>query len=203
MRTEAAREEIGGPQRDRSTRIRALAEHPLGPGLLFLFAAAEASVFPAPTEALLAALGVLRPRRAWLLGGVTIAGGLVGALAAYAMGAAFYEGLALPLLEWYGLLPRVETLGALYARNLFGALATSGFTPIPYMLYTLSAGAFEVPLGTFLLGALVGRTAKYLLIAAAARWLGPPLRAMARRSLPLLAGAMLLGGLLALWLFSR
>ncbi|HEX2091876.1 MAG TPA: hypothetical protein VHG28_05705 [Longimicrobiaceae bacterium] len=162
-------------------------EHPLGPVLLFVFAVAEACLFPAPTEALFLALAVGRPRRSPRLAAVATAGGVVGAGIGYGFGASFFERVGRPVLEWYGLLPRFDAVGALYRDHLFLALATSGYTPVPWVLYTIAAGALGVPLLLFLAGSLVGRGVKYALLGALTWWLGPAVHAFLARHLRLAA----------------
>lgn len=188
------RPDDGAPaEAPREDRLARWAAHPLGPALLFLSAVAEACLFPAPTEGIFLALAVGRPRRSPRLALLAAAGGLVGAAAGYAIGAAFFESVGRPVLDWYGLLPRFESMGALYRGNLFLALATSGWTPIPFVLYTVAAGASGVPLLPFLAGAFAGRALKYAVLAALAWWLGPAVHAFLARHLRL---AMVVAGLL-------
>ena len=181
-------------------RLDRWGEHPLGPALLFLFAALEGSVFPAPTEALFLVLALVRPARSWRMAAVATAGGVAGAAAGYWIGAALFDPVARPLLEGYGLLPRVHSLGEVYRGHLFVALASSGYTPIPFMLYTIAGGAFGVPLLPFLAGAALGRALKYAVLAALAWYLGPAVRGFLERHLRLAMAlaALILVGLLAL-----
>lgn len=175
-------------------------EHPLGPALLALFAALEGSVFPAPTEALFLALALVRPARSWRMAALATAGGVAGAAAGYWIGAALFDPVARPVLEWNGLLPRFHALGEVYRGHLVLALATSGYTPVPFMLYTIAGGAFGVPLLPFLAGAALGRGIKYAVLAVLTWYLGPAVRAFLERHLRLamaLAALVLLGLLLA------
>ena len=152
------------------------AAHPAGPVLLATMAFLEASVFPAPTEPLLVALGLGRPRRVWRLAALATAASLAGALAGYALGGLLFDEVGWPLLARFGGAEAFACVGALYRGGLFPALATSGFTPIPYFAYTLAAGAYGAPLPAFVAGALAGRALKYAAYAGAARLLGPALR---------------------------
>ena len=180
-------------------RLARWAAHPLGPALLFFSAVAEACLFPAPTEAVFLALAVGQPRRSARLAAVAVAGGLVGAALGYWMGAALFERLGRPVLEWYGLLPRFAAMGELYRGSLFAALATSGYTPVPFVLYTIAGGAFRVPLLPFLAGALAGRALKYAVLAGLAWWLGPAVHAFLARHLrwAMLAAVAVAAALLA------
>ena len=178
------------------------AERPGGVLLLVLMAFLEATVFPAPTEAMLLALAVARPRRAWWLGAVAAVASAAGGLIGYHVGLAMYDEVARPVLAARGLLGQTDALGALYRGNAFLALASSGYTPIPYMLYTMVAGALEIPLGTFVGGSLVGRTLKYAPLAAAAYFLGPAARRVVERHAGRIA-AVVVAALLVAFLLSR
>jgi membrane protein YqaA with SNARE-associated domain len=170
------------------SRIERWARHPAGPLLLGLFAVLEACLFPAPTEALLAALSLARPRRTWHLVAIALAGSLLGSLVGYTMG---YH--AQGNLEWAAAgAHRIEALGGRYRDGAFWVLATSGFTPIPYLVYTISGGVYGVPLLPFIAGAIAGRGLKYLLLGILVRAIGPHLR---RRPVLLTATLLLVIGI--------
>lgn len=162
-------------------RVQRLARHRLGLPLLALFTLVEAVVFPAPTEALLAALVMGEPGRAWRVWAVATAGSAAGGVAGYLVGGALYDPLVLPLLRWYGAEGAFATVGALYADNLLPTLLLSGYTPIPYLVYSLGAGAWEVPLGAFAAYAALGRGLKYALLTLLAAAAGPAIAAALRR----------------------
>ena len=185
-------------------RVERWAAHPAGPALLFVFAVLEGCLFPAPTEALQAALGVARPRRAWLLIVVATLGSVTGGLVAYAVGALFFERWGAPLLAERGLADEVARMGATLRDNAALALTTSGYTPVPYLLYGMTAGAVGIPLGTFVLFSVVGRGLKYAFVGVLSRWLGPPLRRLlARRPRETIAAAVVVALLAAVWLWLR
>ena len=152
------------------------ADRPSGPAVLVLLAVLEATVFPAPTEAMLIALALGRPRRAWWLGALAAGGSVAGGLAGYWMGAVFFERFGQSLLASYGLLEHLDAVVSVYRENVFLALATSGYTPIPYLLFTMTGGAFEIPLLTFVTGSLVGRSLKYLPLVVLVYFFGPRVR---------------------------
>lgn len=159
-----------------------LASHPAAPALLFVFAVVEGCVLPAPTEALYAALALARPRRSWVLAAIAAAGSVAGGLIAWMVGAWLYEGVGARVLASYGLLDRVDAVSAAYRQNAALALVTSGYTPVPYVLYGVVAGASGIGLGTFALYSAVGRGVKYAILAGIARAAGPVLRRWMGRS---------------------
>ena len=170
--------------------------------VLVVLALLEATLFPAPTEAMLLALAIARPRRAWWLGAVAAVASAAGGVIGYYMGVALYDEVARPVLASRGLLDQLDALGRLYRGNAFLALASSGYTPIPYMLYTMAAGALDVPLGTFVGGSLVGRALKYAPLAALAYFLGPAARRVVERHAGWVA-AVVVAILIAALLLSR
>jgi membrane protein YqaA with SNARE-associated domain len=149
---------------------------PAGPALLFACAVVEGCLVPAPTEAVFAALAIARPRRAWALGALAAAGSVLGGVIAWHVGASAFDRFGQPLLARYGLTGELDTLGALYRRNAGLALLTSGYTPVPYLLYGIVGGATGVPLGAFVLFSALGRGLKYAVLAGVARLAGPPVR---------------------------
>lgn len=162
-------------------RLLTWADRPAGAAVLVVLALLEATVFPGPTEAMLVALTLARPRRAWafaaLATGASVAGGLIG----YQLGAVFFESVTRPLLASYGLLDQATAVARVYRENALLALATSGYTPIPYLLYTTMAGASGQPVLPFVLGSLLGRALKYVPIAALAYVFGPAVHRLLRR----------------------
>lgn len=141
----------------------------------------EATVFPAPTEALLLALSISRPRRAWWFAALAAAGSVVGGIIGYHLGAVAFSQVGRPLLDALGLAGQLPLVERAYRDNMWIALITSGYTPIPYLLYTMMAGAFSLPLAPFIMGSLLGRTLKYIPLALLAWWLGPAVRLVISR----------------------
>jgi membrane protein YqaA with SNARE-associated domain len=194
-----------GPRKDgdASARWERWARHPAGPALLFVCAVVEGCLFPAPTEAVYAALALARPRRAWALAGVAAAGSVVGGMIGWTFGATLFERVGRPVLGSWGLLERVGAVQALYRDNAALALVTAGYTPIPYLLYGIVAGSAGIPLGTFILFCVIGRGIKYAVLALLASVAGPPIRAWLIRSRTRLAVAAAVGLIAGLFLLLR
>lgn len=181
-----------------SSRLARIATSPLGVIALVALALAEATVFPGPTEAMLVALTLGRRERAAWFATVATMASVVGGVIGYLLGARYYGALVEPLLATYGLGAQVDAARSFYSANVLAALVTSGYTPVPYLLYTAIAGATHVPLPLFVLGSLVGRALKYAPITALAYLLGPGVHRALRRWGPI-AGVVVVG-LLAIYL---
>jgi membrane protein YqaA with SNARE-associated domain len=183
-----------------TTWLLSWGDRPSGVVVLLVLTLLEATIFPAPTEAMLLALCVSQPRRTLWFAGIAALGSLAGGLIGYHLGAYTFTGFGAPVLQWLGFSERLPAVEAAYRANAWVALVTSGYTPIPYMLYTMAAGAFSVPLDTFAVGSLVGRALKYLPIALLAWYLGPAVHRIAARYAAW-AGVLITAGLVAaiLW----
>lgn len=175
------------------------AEHPRAAWALFALAFAESSFFPVPPDVLLIALCLGRPRRALWFAGVCTVGSVLGGLAGYAIGYALYDSVGRPILEFYDLTDRYAQVQALYRRYDVWAVGIAGLTPIPYKVFTVTAGLFEISLVGFLAASIVSRGLRFTLVAALLRLWGEPARAFLDRHLGILTivfAILLIGGFL-------
>jgi membrane protein YqaA with SNARE-associated domain len=153
------------------------AERPGGAWALFFLAMAESSFFPIPPDVLLIALAVGAPRRAFRFAGICALGSVVGGVIGYAIGAGAWQavhGWFIPYLFSEAAFDKVQ---ALYQGNAFLAIATAAFTPIPYKVFTIAAGVFDVPLMTLVVASALGRTGRFVLVAGLIFVFGPQIRA--------------------------
>ena len=161
--------------------VLAWGERGSAPAVLVVLTLLEATVFPAPTEAMLLTLCISRPDRSWAFGLLAATGSVAGGFAGYYLGATLYDEVGGPLIESLGLARYLPAVAAAYRENLWLALGSSGYTPIPYMLYTMTAGAFALPLDSFAAASFIGRALKYIPIAVLAILFGPEVRRILQR----------------------
>jgi len=140
----------------------------------------ESSFFPVPPDVLLAPMTLARPERWWRLAALTTVASVLGGLLGYLIGYAALETVT-PLLHRVGYWGHFETAHDWFARYGFWAIFAAGFTPIPYKVFTIAAGAAHMALLPFTVGAFVGRGARYLLVAGLVRWGGAPIEHQIRR----------------------
>ena len=151
--------------------------HPRAQSALFGLAFAEASFFPVPPDVLLISMCLSCPRRALRYAGVCTAGSVVGGIAGYGIGQGLWhlvESFFFRYLSVFSFTPEnFARVQHAYQENAFLAVFTSGFTPIPYKVFTVAAGVFEISLVVFILASLLGRASRFLLVALLLRWMGP------------------------------
>lgn len=163
------------------------AETPYSTWALFLLALAESSFFPIPPDVLLIALAVAKPGKALTYAGVCSLGSLLGGCIGYLIGYAFMTGLGQRIVEWYGFTDQVAYIGTLFQEYDAWAVAIAGFTPIPYKVFTIAAGMFQINLAVFVIASLVSRSARFFLVAGLIRIFGPSIRAFIDRYFDILA----------------
>jgi membrane protein YqaA with SNARE-associated domain len=172
---------------------------------LFAIAVAESSVFPIPPDVLLIAIVAANTRR-WLQAAVLCtAGSVIGAVIGYSIGAVLMSTLGRRIVEFYQAQQHWDTVVGLYT-GTWGIwfLAAAAFTPIPYKVATIAAGATGMSVVPFVLVSILGRGARFFLVAGLLRMFGAPIRAFIEKhfdALALLFLVLLVGGFVVLrWL---
>lgn len=178
------------------------ADTPQALGALFLIAVVESSVFPIPPDVLLIAI-VASSARLWLRAAALCAiGSVLGAAGGYLIGHAFMATAGQAIVDFYGAQQHWAKVVELYTGEWgIWFLAAAAFTPIPYKVATIAAGATGMALVPFLLVSLVGRAARFFLVAGLLRLFGPAIRRTLERNFDLAALAflvLLVGGFLVL-----
>ncbi len=162
------------------------ADSPYGSLALFILAFVEASFFLVPPDILLIALCVGQARRSLYFAGLCTAGSVLGGIFGYVIGFQLFEIAGRPIIEFYDAAEAFQRVGDLYRDNLVLALGTAGFTPIPYKVFTIAAGAFAVPFVPFVVISAASRGARFFLVAGLIRLFGPQIRSFIDRYFNLL-----------------
>jgi len=178
------------------------ADTPQSMAALFLIALAESSFFPIPPDVLLIAIVAANPRRWIRAAGLCSIGSLIGAVGGYAIGWGLMATVGQRIVDFYSAQRAWDQVVVLY-NGEWGLwfLAGAAFTPIPYKVATIAAGATHLPLAPFLVVSLFGRAGRFFLVAAMLRLFGARIRAALERNFDLAALAffvLLVGGFLAL-----
>lgn len=153
------------------------AETPQALTALFAIALVESSVFPIPPDVLLIAVVAARPA-AWMKAAlICTAGSIIGGAIGYAIGTAFMATAGQAIVDFYDAQPAWDRVVALY-NGEWGVwfLAAAAFTPIPYKVATIAAGATAMPFVPFLVVSTLGRAGRFFLVAAVLRVFGVPVR---------------------------
>lgn len=154
------------------------ADHPHASMALFFISFAEASFFPIPPDVLLLAMAMGAPARALNFAFVCTAGSVLGAIAGYSIGWGLWGSVD---TFFYQYIPGFDAqtfarMAEQFVNNTFITIFTAGFTPIPFKIFTIAAGAAMVPLGLFIAGAVLSRGLRFGLLAGLIMWMGPTVK---------------------------
>lgn len=145
--------------------------HPHAPWYLGSLSFAESSFFPIPPDVMLVPMTLARPGSAWRLALLTTLASVAGGVLGYLIGYLAIEAVEPWIIEWgYG--DGYRTAMAWFDRWGFWAVFLAGFSPIPYKIFTITAGALAMFFPGFLLASVVGRGARFYLVAGLIRWGG-------------------------------
>jgi len=170
-------------------RVLQWGESPYGEWALFFLAFSESSFFPIAPDVLLIALAIAVPRRSFRFALICTCGSVLGGMLGYLIGLEFMDLVGFPVIRFYGLMDKYESVRVLFNRYDALAIAIAGFSPIPYKLFTISGGAFRIDFTTFVLASLASRGARFFLVASLIYMFGRSIRAFIERYFNVLAVA--------------
>jgi membrane protein YqaA with SNARE-associated domain len=161
-------------------RAMAWSRHPHAQWYLGGMSFAESSFFPVPPDVMLAPMCLANPRRAWYFAMLTTLTSVAGGLFGYAIGY-FAIDAVLPWLQSSHYWPAYQTAVEWFERWGIWAVFVAGFSPIPYKIFTISAGALSMALLPFTLASFVGRGLRFFLVAGLMAWGGARMEALLHR----------------------
>jgi membrane protein YqaA with SNARE-associated domain len=153
--------------------VENFADKPYAGIALFIIAFTESSFFPIPPDVLLIAIALLKPRLSFRYALICSIGSVLGGMFGYLIGFQFYELIGKKIIEFYHLQQQYDAVKIMYDKNAFVAIAIAGFTPIPYKVFTIAAGAFQVSFPTLVIASALSRPARFFLVGGLIYFFGP------------------------------
>ncbi|MEJ2308978.1 MAG: DedA family protein [Gammaproteobacteria bacterium] len=132
---------------------------------------AESSFFPIPPDVMLAPMSIARPDRAMRYAFLTTLTSVFGGIAGYLIGMFAIE-LIEPLIQEWGYGDAYRDAQQWFGNWGFWAIFLAGFSPIPYKIFTITAGAISMAFLPFVLASFIGRGARFFLVAWLMSWGG-------------------------------
>ena len=172
------------------------ADTPYGMYALFILAFAEASFFPVPPDALLIALVLGSRSKAFKFALYCTSASVAGAIIGYGIGYFIWwtgdHQFSFVAMFFFTNIPGFNqelfyNVKKLYDNWNFWIIFTAGFTPIPYKVFTISGGAFDINLPMFILASIISRGARFFLVAFLIWKFGEEIKSFIERYFNLLA----------------
>jgi len=141
------------------------AAHPKAPRYLAALSFAESSFFPIPPDVMLAPMVLAQRHRAWFFAALTTLWSVLGGVAGYLIGMFLFGLVAEPIIQFYDAQAAFDSAREQFQKYGIWIVFLAGFTPIPYKLFTISAGLAAMSLMPFVAASLIGRGARFFLVA--------------------------------------
>lgn len=128
----------------------------------------ESAFFIIPPEVLLIPMALANKNLALFYGLLTTILSVMGAAFGYFIG----KKGGRPVLNKLFSEEKITKVQTMFHRYDAGAIFISAFTPIPFKIFTIAGGVFDLNFGKFILVSFLGRGARYMLLAALVYFFG-------------------------------
>ena len=149
------------------------AESAYGTLVLFIVAFTESSFFPVPADPLLMALCLGKVKKSMYYVFMCTLGSVLGGVFGFIIGYFLWyspSGELTGIANFFfrvipGFTPEVfDNVGAQYDAHNFLVIFTAAFTPIPYKVFSITAGVFQINLPVFIIASILGRGGRFVII---------------------------------------
>ncbi len=131
---------------------------------LAIFSFTEASFFPIIADVFLLAILLGNGVRWVYYSFITTIFSVLGAAFGYLIGLLFFDLIGEFIIQTYNLQSQMLVVGEMFANNSFWAIFISAFTPIPFKVFTISAGFFKINFWIFILASILGRGMRFFAV---------------------------------------
>ena len=152
-------------------RVLEWSRHRYAERYLAVLSFAESSFFPIPVDVMLAPMCLAERKKAWRYAIIATVYSVLGGLAGYAIGVVGFD-LIEPWLRESHYWSAYETSADWFDRYGVWVIFIAGFSPIPYKVFTIAAGVAALNPLLFFDASVVGRGARFFLVASLIVWGG-------------------------------
>ena len=146
---------------------------------------------------MLAPMSLSRPDKAWHFAMLTTLASILGGIAGYFLGYLAFENWLQPFIESAGYTHKLETAMGWFEQYGVWVVFIAGFSPIPYKIFTISAGFLQMAFLPFLIASAVGRGARFYLVAGLMRWGGARMEQELRKYVEVIGWAVIMLAIVA------
>ena len=161
-------------------RALSWSRHRHAPAYLAGLSFAESSFFPIPPDVMLAPMSMATPKKAIWFATLTTIASVVGGILGYLIGILAFD-LVEPWIKEIGYHHHYLTAREWFDQWGFWAVFLAGFSPIPYKIFTITAGAIGMAFLPFVVASAIGRGARFFLVAVLMAWGGEAMEQKIRR----------------------
>ncbi len=145
-------------------RVLSWSSHRLAPYYLSVVSFLESVIFPIPPDVMLAPMSLVQPKRAYFFAFLATVMSVLGGVLGYFLGMFLWQSLE-PVLVTLHYAEKATLAQQWFQDWGFWAVLIAGFSPIPYKVFTITAGAMGVFFPAFVLASFLGRGGRFFLVA--------------------------------------
>ena len=149
--------------------LLAWAKHRFAKYYLAAVSFAESSFFPIPVDVMLAPMVLARPTKWFSLALITTIFSVLGGVFGYFIGVFFFDAYGAQILNYFNAHDTFEQIKPSYHEHGLWIILLAGFTPIPYKVFTIASGVLGIALLPFVVLSVIGRGARFFLVAGLVR----------------------------------
>ncbi len=174
--------------------------HRHAPKYLAAVSFAESSFFPIPPDIMLISMGLAAPCRVWRFAFITSLASVLGGMFGYVLGMFFFH-LIHPLMIYGGYEQSYQHVTQWFQHWGIWIVFVAGFSPIPYKMFTITAGVMHMSFIPFVIASLVARSLRFYLVSGLMHWGGERIHEVIHRYVDLIGWAtvILLAIALSIW----
>ncbi len=161
----------------------------------------ESSFFPIPPDTILAPMCIAKPEHSFRYALICTIASVLGALLGYVIGSFLFDTIGIAILDFYGLGEKFDSFSEQFNAQGWIIVLLAGFTPLPFKVITIAAGATGMPLYVLIPAAIIARAARFFLVALLLWKFGPPMKEWIEKNFALattLVGIAFIGGFVAI-----
>ncbi|WP_445401116.1 YqaA family protein [Zobellella sp. An-6] len=148
------------------------AVHRHAPVYLSMTSFVESIFWPVPVDVMLAPMALAKPERAWRYAAMATVFSVLGAAFGYLLGYALWEPLVEPFINTMGYQDKMQVAQQWFSEWGVWVIFIASFTPIPYKVFTVTAGLLQMAFLPFVMISIVGRGLRFFLVAGLMVWGG-------------------------------
>jgi membrane protein YqaA with SNARE-associated domain len=147
------------------SKVMLWSKHKYAPFYLYMTAFCESVFWPVPVDIMLAPMALAKRHLAWRFAFGTTLFSVMGGAIGYYIGHVLYDPLVLPFIEFMHYQDKMQTAQAWFLEWGVMVIFIASFTPIPFKVFTITAGVMSMLFFPFMLTAFIGRGLRFFLVA--------------------------------------
>ncbi len=179
------------------------AAHKNAHGMLVGVSFTESIFFPIPPDILLIPMVLAHRKKAWIYALTCTLASVFGAVCSYAIGYFFHDLIGKPIIDLYNGGAAFTKFADFYTAWGAWIILGAAVSMLPYKIATIASGVFQLNLPLFIIAGLIGRGARFFLIAGLIYYFGDPIKNIIDKYFNLIMTifiCLLLGGFLIITL---